>query len=181
MREQLETFWPGAARLFYRIDSPITLAFLKRYPLPSTTRRLGPKRMKRFLTEQGYSGGQHPEELVATLRSAPVAHAGPLEVQSRGDLIQGLVRILGCVLCQVKKLTSQIEAAVVQTPKGRVLQSFPRAGKLNAAQILAELGTDPARFPTEAQLAAALDWSTLEVAPPSQMRSVMSERSTRKF
>lgn len=154
LRDQLQTFWPGAARLFFRIDSPISLAFLKKYPCPSKARRLGPKRMERFLKEQGYSGGRRPQELVATLRSAPVAHAGPLEVQARRDVIQGLVRILTTVLSHVKKLTSQIEAAVVQIPQGRVLQSFPRAGRLNAAQILAELGTDPARFPTEAQLAA---------------------------
>jgi transposase len=32
--------------------------------------------------------------------------------------------------------------------------SFPRTGKVNAAQIVAELGDDPKRFPTERQLAA---------------------------
>ena len=42
----------------------------------------------------------------------------------------------------------------MQLPAGQVVASFPRAGKVNAAQILAELGDEPARFQSEAQLAA---------------------------
>ena len=34
------------------------------------------------------------------------------------------------------------------------MMSFPRAGKVNAAQIVAELGDDPQSFQTEQQLAA---------------------------
>ena len=31
---QLAVFWPGAAEIFYRLDSAIALAFLTRYPTP---------------------------------------------------------------------------------------------------------------------------------------------------
>jgi hypothetical protein len=37
-----EVFWPGAARIFSDIDSPIALAFLARYPSPDDARALGP-------------------------------------------------------------------------------------------------------------------------------------------
>jgi len=47
-----------------------------------------------------------------------------------------------------------IVAALEQHPDGPILQSFPRSGGVNAAQILAELGDDRTRFPTEDQLAA---------------------------
>ena len=38
----LESFWPGAARIFSALASPIALAFLERYPTPEAAARLGP-------------------------------------------------------------------------------------------------------------------------------------------
>jgi transposase len=35
LRDQLGCFWPGAAKVFWSVDSQIALAFLKRYPTPS--------------------------------------------------------------------------------------------------------------------------------------------------
>ena len=70
--------------------------------------------------------------------------------RTRDDLVAARVALAN----QLRKLTSQLEKAVAQLPAGQVIMSFPRAGKVNAAQILAELGEDPSRFPTEAHLAA---------------------------
>ena len=41
LRALLESFWPGAALIFAEIDSPISLAFLERYPTPESAARLG--------------------------------------------------------------------------------------------------------------------------------------------
>ena len=35
LRTHLQAFWPGAAKVFADIDSPIALAFLERYPSPA--------------------------------------------------------------------------------------------------------------------------------------------------
>jgi transposase len=45
LRAQLECFWPGAVRVFAEIDSPIALAFLRRYPSPADVVGLGEQRM----------------------------------------------------------------------------------------------------------------------------------------
>src|SRR5205807_1619119 len=52
------------------------------------------------------------------------------------------------------QLSAAIAAALSQHPDGALLQSLPRSGSVNAAQILAELGDDRTRFPTNEQLAA---------------------------
>ena len=36
LRAELERFWPGPIGLFSALDSPISLAFLARYPSPQT-------------------------------------------------------------------------------------------------------------------------------------------------
>ena len=56
LRAQLESFWPGAAAMFYDIDSPIALAFVKRYPTPRSAAYLGEKRLAAFLALEQYSG-----------------------------------------------------------------------------------------------------------------------------
>jgi hypothetical protein len=51
LRAELERFWPGPIGLFSDLDSPISLAFLARYPSPADTRGLGEKRIAAFLTK----------------------------------------------------------------------------------------------------------------------------------
>ncbi|MGZ6669437.1 MAG: hypothetical protein ACXVH3_32645 [Solirubrobacteraceae bacterium] len=35
LRGELACFWPGASKVFCAVDSPIALAFLRRYPSPA--------------------------------------------------------------------------------------------------------------------------------------------------
>src|SRR5271154_988405 len=49
LRAELERFWPGPIGLFSALDSPISLAFLARYPSPGDTSGLGEKRLGAFL------------------------------------------------------------------------------------------------------------------------------------
>lgn len=154
LRSLLDSYWPGAVAIFADIDSPIALDFVERYPTPQSAKRLGPKRLARFLAAHHYSGRRSPEALLERLRGAPEGHAGELEVEAKRIVALRLVATLRTLVASIKRLTSAIEHAVAQLPTGRVVMSFPRAGKINAAQIVAELGDDPARFGSEASLAA---------------------------
>lgn len=154
LRSLLDSYWPGAVAIFADIDSPIALDFVERYPTPQSAKRLGPKRLARFLAAHHYSGRRSPEALLERLRGAPEGHAGELEVEAKSIVALRLVATLRTLVASIKRLTSAIEHAVAQLPTGRVVMSFPRAGKINAAQIVAELGDDPARFGSEASLAA---------------------------
>jgi transposase len=154
LRAQLDAYWPGAIAIFADIDSPIALAFVKRYPTPHSARGLGEKRLANFLARHAYCGRRAPEALIDRLRSAPEGQAGEAEVEARRHVVLALVAVLENLVASIKTLTSEIGHAVAQLPQGRVVMSFPRAGRVNAAQIVAELGDDPGRFPTEAALAA---------------------------
>ena len=136
------------------MDSLISLTFLDRYPTPGSARRLGEKRLANFLTTHRYSGRRVPTELLELLRAAPTGLAGEIEEEVKGELVRSLVAVLRTLVDHIKRLRSRIEHDVAQFASGRVVMSFPRAGKLNAAQILVELGDDPQRFQTENQLAA---------------------------
>lgn len=154
LRSLLESFWPGAAEVFADIDTPIALDFVQRYPTPESARRLGPKRMAAFCAQHAYSGRRSPEELLERLHRAPQIALGEMDTEAKGELALALARTLTKLIEQIRLLTSRIEHHVASIDDGRVLMSFPRAGRVCAAQILAELGSVRERFDSEEHLAA---------------------------
>jgi transposase len=154
LRSLLEGFWPGAAAIFATIDSPIALAFIGRYLTPDSASRLGEKRLASFMAQHAYSGRRSAADLLARLRAAPTGLASEAEARAKGEIVRALVGVLERLVAEIAKLSSRIERAVAQLPDGRIVMSFPRAGRINAAQILAELGDVRERFPCEEQLAA---------------------------
>lgn len=154
LRALLDGFWPGATVIFADLASPIALAFIERYPTPESAARLGPKRLAGFLAQQHYCGRKSPEALLARLQAAPQGHAGEAESEAKGELVRALARTLQSLVCEIGKITSRIEHTLTELPDGQIVMSFPRAGRVCAAQILAELGDVRERFQTEDQLAA---------------------------
>ncbi|MBS0317469.1 MAG: transposase, partial [Proteobacteria bacterium] len=140
--------------IFADIDSPIALAFVQRYPTPESALRLGSKRMATFCAQHGYSGRRSIDELLGRLQHAASISPGPLEIDAKGKLVTGLAQTLARVVEQIRLLTSRIEHAVQASDDGQIIMSFPRAGRVCAAQILAELGTVRERFDSVERLAA---------------------------
>jgi hypothetical protein len=154
LRSTLEACWPGAACIFCDITSPIGLAFLKRYPSAVSAARLSEAALRRFCLSQHYSGRRSPAELLARLHSAATALAGPITNEETAQLVRSMVAVLQPLVEQIAVLTRRIEHFVESLPDGQIIMSFPRAGHVCAAQILAELGDVRERFPTLDQLSA---------------------------
>lgn len=165
LRGQLEGFWPGAARVFADVDSPIALAFLERYPSPSDARNLGVKRLAGFLARNRYSGRRTPEELLERLRTAPEGRAGETELEARRQIVLALVTALKPLVEQIKLLTSQIAGALCAHDDGPTFLSLFRDPKsvITAAELLAEIGDTRDRHPTSASLEAIAGQSPVAV------------------
>lgn len=154
LRSTLAAFWPGAAVIFAAVDSPIALAFLQRYPCPARAHGLSAAQLRRFCRAQHYSGRRSPEELLARLRAAAAGHAGEQASAALAEVVLALVAVLQPLVQQLAALTQRIEQFVASLPDGQILMSFPRAGRVCAAQILAELGDVRERFPSVQRLEA---------------------------
>ena len=135
----LDSFWPGAARLFRRLDSRVALAFLDRYPTPLSAARLGEARMASFLRGAGYTGRRSAAELLERLRSAPAGSVG-VEADARGVCVRAMVHTLRSVVDSIKAVEREIVTRLGEHPDAVVFSSLPRSGQINAAQMLAEWG-----------------------------------------
>lgn len=164
LRAQLEAFWPGAL-VFADVDSPISLAFLRRYPGPADAKGLGPKRMKGFLARHQYCGRRGAEELLERMRSAPAGRAGELEAEARRTAVLGLVAALGPIVAEIAELTSQIRGALAAHPDAAIFAPLFRGRKtvICPATLIAELGDARGRYPTDAALAADAGMSPVAV------------------
>jgi transposase len=176
LRAQLESFWPGAARIFSEVDSPIALCFLERYPSPADARALGEKRLSAFLARNGYSGRKSAAELLARLRSAAQGRAGELESEARRTVVLGLVAALRPLVEQIRLLTSEIRGLLEQHPDGEIFRSLFRDPNsvVTAAELLAEIGDRRERHPASDSLEAIAGQSP--VAVESGKRKVASFR-----
>lgn len=176
LRAQLEASWPGAAKIFAAVDSPIALAFLARYPSAADARGLGPKRLAAFLARHSYCGRRSSEALLERLRGAPVAALGEAEAEARRTAIAGLVGALSQMVAEIRRLEAEIAGAVRSHPDGEVFLSFFRDPKsvLTAAGLLAEIGDNRARYTSAAALAA--DGGQVPVAKESGKRRHASFR-----
>jgi transposase len=165
LREQLLAFWPGATMIFADLDSPIALAFIERYPSPPDARGLGPRRLQAFLDRHAYCGRQTPERMLTRLRAAPTGRAGELETDARRATVLGLTTALRPIVSQIRQLTSQIHGAVRAHPDGQLFLPLFRDKKtaICPATLIAELGDQRARYPTNAAMIADAGHSPVAV------------------
>jgi transposase len=152
LRAHLRNVFPGAAGLFARIDSQISLAFLTRFPTQDKADWLTPARMGKWLAGIGYSGHASPAELHARLAAAPRGATGPC-ADAQAHITRALHAVLITITEQIKALSAQIGAQLAAHADSHVFTSLPRSGTVRAARLLAEIGDCRARFPTPESLA----------------------------
>ena len=136
----LDAFWPGAKAVFADVTSKIALAFLERYPTPTSAAALGEKRLGAFCAKHGYSGRRSPAELLERLRAAPPGIAGGAESAARKEIVLAFVHVLRALNQGIADLDRAVRASLREHPDAEIFTSLPRSGQINAAQILAEWG-----------------------------------------
>jgi transposase len=156
LRAELERFWPGPIGLFNDLDSPISLAFLERYPSPKDAYRLGEKRLQAFLKSRNYNNRKTAGQLLERLRQAPQGRAGEVKTASRRQIVLALVTTLQTIGAQIAGLDAQIVRALDAHPDGEIFRSFFRSREsvVCAATLLAEIGDCRARYPHRDAIAA---------------------------
>lgn len=152
LRAHLRNVFPGAVGLFAEIDSPVSLRFLTRFPTQDTADRLTPARLGKWLASVGYSGKVDSAVLHARLTAAPRGATGT-HAQTNQAITAALVVVLTTLVKQIKTLSAEIDDQLGAHTDAHIFTTLPRAGRIRAARLLAEIGDCRARFPTPESLA----------------------------
>ncbi len=151
LRAHLRNAFPGAVGLFADIDSEITLAFLTRFDTQDRADWLTVKRLGDWLAKVGYSGRTDPAVLHQRLLDAPRGATGE-HATSQAHITRALVALLTTLVEQIKTLAAQIDRQLDAHVDAHIFTSLPRAGRVRAARLLAEIGDCRAKLPTPESL-----------------------------
>ena len=151
LRAHLRNVLPAVVGLFAAIDSPITLAFLARFDTQDKLDWLTPRRLADWLAKQGYSGRADPAVLHQRILDAPRGATG-VHATSHAHITAGYTALLRTLLTQITDLQTQIDQQLAVHADQHIFTSLPRAGRVHAARLLAEIGDCRAKFPTPESL-----------------------------
>ncbi len=151
LRAHLHIAFPGAVGLFADIDSPISLTFLTRFTTQDQADWLTPTRLGKWLASAAYSGRVDPAVLHTRMTDAPRGLSGA-DGAANAAITKALIIVLVSLNDQLKTLSTQIETQLAAHTDAHIVTSLPRAGRVRAARLLAEIGDCRARFPTPASL-----------------------------
>ena len=155
LRAELERCFPGAIGLFSRLDSDVTIAFLRRYPTQHATARMTQARFAAFLRRIAYCGRKSVEELYTRISEAPTAGLSADEAEGHAVCVLALLKAVETVHKQERELEAEIIERLDAHADAHIFTSLPKAGHgVRAAALLAEIGDVRARFPDEESLAA---------------------------
>jgi transposase len=149
----LQLALPGAIGLFHDLDSPISLAWLRRFTTQTQADWLSPKRFDAWLRGQGYCGRKTGQQLHDHLTAAPRGLEG-IEADARGLVTSALLDAIGHLNSRIDLLERQIREQLELHPDAHIFTSLPKGGIVRAATLLAEIGDARGRFPTDDALAA---------------------------
>ena len=153
LREHLRRVFPGAVGLFADIDSQISLSISGPLRLPRP-RRLALAQTARCLAGQCRLQRQNRSQPYCTPALRPPHGAPSATTAMPKPTSPG--RFWPCwssLTEQIKALSVQIDEQLALHADPHIFTSLPRAGRVRAARLLAEIGDCRARFPTPESLA----------------------------
>lgn len=150
LRDTLKQYFPQALELVGELDSPMTWAFLERWP---TLERLKSSRLatvRSFYTEHGCRSKERIEQRVALMASARSLHSDGALIRALSMMMQSLVALIRTASEQIALVDAQIERLWSSHPDRDVFDSLPGAGRVLAPRLAVALGTDRARWSASA-------------------------------
>lgn len=149
----LTTVLPAAVGLFSRLDSAISIAWMRRFTTQQQTDWLSPKRMDAWLSANRYCGNKTGADLHTHITAAPRGLHG-IEADTRAIVTLGLLDAIEQLNNQIKRFEHRIREQLTLHPDAHIFTALPKAGSIRAATLLAEIGDARGRFPTDDALAA---------------------------
>lgn len=148
----LKQYYPVVLALFTKSNSPLSLAFLERYPTPQQAEALTMDDLATFLQEHSYRYMDRLELLYKRLQQ-PMPHA---RVQDgHVEQVKMIIPLLRMLHKQRHSMIKQIQTVFQSHPEAEWWLSFPgTSGPLTPAGLLAWIGDNRQRFPTASALQA---------------------------
>ncbi len=153
LRSVLIRYYPSALEGFSTLDSPITLAWIFRYPTPQAASLVTFAQFQAFAREHHHTRPKKWATIFHRLQQGQ-PKAAPAIVAGYAEEAQVLARLLLEMVRSKANCLAQLEALYTQHPDYPIYHSLPAAGTYLEPALLAMLGDHRERFPNHHVLQA---------------------------
>ena len=153
----LKAYYPVALQVFTKLQQPLTLAFLRRYPTLASAQAASVDELAAFLRQQypSYPGPARAAQKIWETLHKPQLRADAITTRTKARLMLVLVGQLEPLLGQIAAYDADIQRLFREHPDSDLFLGLPGAGKRLAPRLLAEWGDDRERY-AQAQNVQAL-------------------------
>lgn len=153
LRSALVRYYPTMLELFPTLDSQISLNWIQTYPTPAAAQALDLTTFQKFMRSNHHTHPKLWAKYYARLQE-PQVMASPDTVAIFAPEAQSLAEHMLELVKERSELLKLVSQMFAQHPDAFIYQSLPAAGDYLEPALLAMLGDDRQRFPTQASLQA---------------------------
>jgi transposase len=149
---QLKLCFPQVLEWFDEVGSPLTIAFLRRWPTLPQLQGEKPETVLKFLHAHNCRSESRNRERIEPMASARPLTTDPAVIEPSVLMIRALLDMLEKLLEGIREMEGAIQQACASHPDFEIFSSFPGAGRALAPRLLAAFGSDRSRFASAAQV-----------------------------
>jgi transposase len=147
LQAALHEYYPCAEEAFDDWTSPHAWAFISTFPTPQALAKAGRRKWEKFLHSRKLSRPETYARRMAIFERALEFVASDATTRAKSLLALARVRVLVTLEQQLTSYRAQIERLFAEHPDHHLFGSLPGAGPKLGPRLLAEIGSDRARFP----------------------------------
>jgi len=148
----LKSYYPQALSLLENLNSPMAVAFLKRWPDLISLKAAKAATVKRFFYQHNVRSEELVKERLELIAQAVALTTDQARVSVAVLQLHELVDQLEVFQKHVGRLDEEIQSAFAAHPEASLFRDLPGAGRQLAPRLCAAFGTDRSVYPDPASL-----------------------------
>jgi transposase len=177
----LKLYFPLLVQLFGgKLQQPLVLALLQRWPTLSALRRASPATLRKELAAHGVRHPERQDELIRQFRAAAPLTEDAALIEPQAAYAQHLARQLAELARTIGQFESDITEATAAHPDAPLFRSLPGAGNALVPRLIAALGSDRDRYESAEELQNLSGIAPVTIQS-GQSRRVQRRRACPKF
>ncbi len=148
----LKSYYPQALALVGNLESPLALAFLRKWPDLVSLKAARASTIKSFYYHHNVRSTQRVNQRLDAIRKAVALTTEDARICPAVLQVEQLVEELAVLNKHIARMDKAIQATFKEHPKAWLFRELPGAGKQMAPRLCAALGTDLSRYPAASNL-----------------------------
>lgn len=177
LKSLLREYYPQALPMLGdEVWTPISLAFLRRWPRYSQLSKSKDETLQRFYYANGSRSSDAIAKRVAALRSSSKLSSDPLLEELGALRLANCIEQLAVLNKQIQAISKRVKSCFGNHPEKALFSTLPGAGAAMAPRLAAAFGSDRSRFEDVSKFQAYVGIAPIKVSSGTRNYTFMRDR-----